>query len=228
MQHDTKQFYDKLQFPGPYTNDQLTIINNRHLYTIDSVLKDGQSVLDIGCGTGLITNLFAQRYPNSNFTALDFSDAIDYAQHFSEQHSINNVQFLKQDILSWKTEQTFDVVICQGVLHHIRMYSDAAEKIKQLVKPGGLAIIGLYHPWGKFLKRLVNINYGNEILRQDQEQNVYETAFSCRQAQNLFPEFELVGSYPTVIPIISHAMALVNSKSGGLVTYIWKNNFSTY
>jgi 2-polyprenyl-3-methyl-5-hydroxy-6-metoxy-1,4-benzoquinol methylase len=187
-------------------------------------MQNGQSVLDIGCGTGLITNLFAQRYHNSQFCAIDFSDAIDYAKHFSKQHSIRNVKFLKQDILTWKTEQTFDVVICQGVLHHIRSYTDAVERIKRLAKPGGMIIVGLYHPWGKILKKIININYGNEILRQDQEQNVYETAFSCRQSQNLFSGFELVASYPTVAPVISHVMALINSKSGGLVTYIWKNS----
>lgn len=226
MQLDTKKFYDELQFPGHYTKQSLDLhlnqVNNRHLYTIDSVLKNKQTVLDIGCGTGLITNLFAQRYPHSQFWAIDFSDAVDYAQKFAVEHQINNVNFAKQDILTYQNNQQFDVVMCQGVLHHIRDHDRAVAKIHSLVRPGGLAIVGLYHPWGKLLKKVMTLDYKNEILRKDQEQNVYETAFSYTQAQSMFQDFDLVASYPTVVLGIAHIMALINSKSGGLVTYIWQ------
>jgi 2-polyprenyl-3-methyl-5-hydroxy-6-metoxy-1,4-benzoquinol methylase len=218
-----KKFYNKLQFPGPYQRKNLEHIKNRYLMTIDSVLTDGQTVLDVGCGSGLVVNLFALHYPNSQFIAIDFSDSIDYAQQFAHKNNITNVTFIKADFLEHQFTKTFDVVICQGVLHHIPEYILAANKLQQLAHDK--LIVGLYHPWGKLAKQLFNINYGNEILRQDQESNPFETAFTVKQALNMFKSFILHRSYPSTINILSQIESLFNYKNGGLITYIFRKTY---
>jgi hypothetical protein len=55
------------------------------------------------------------------------------------------------------------------------------------IRPGGKLILGVYHPWGKLVKKLFNINYKNNILYQDQECHPYETAFTISQVKKLFP-----------------------------------------
>ena len=46
-------------------------------------------------------------------------------------------------------EETFDVVICNGVLHHTSDPLLGFESISKLVKKGGYIIIGLYNKYGR-------------------------------------------------------------------------------
>jgi 2-polyprenyl-3-methyl-5-hydroxy-6-metoxy-1,4-benzoquinol methylase len=222
-----KNFYSKIQFPGHYTLNSLNyhnpIIRNPYLKLIDSWLTNGTQVLDVGCGTGLISNLFAMKYKKLTFTGIDFSNSIDYAHDFSVQHGISNVKFLKEDFLNFTTDKKYNIIICQGVLHHIPEYNLALSKLKSLLLPGGTIIIGLYHPWGKIIKKYVNINYQNEILRQDQECNVYETSFLIDEVKNMFFDFELTDQYPVYKGLLAKVKALTNYKNGGLITYVFKD-----
>ena len=218
-----KQFYDINSFPGNYTLAQLTQygkdIQNPYLRIIDANVKAGQSILDVGCGTGLISNLLALRYPTSNVTSVDFSNGIDYAIEFAEQHKLTNIQFNKIDFTQWPTDKQFDVVICQGVLHHMPNWDNAILQLKRLVKPSGKLILGLYHPWGKLLKKYININYGSEVLYKDQELNPWETSFTLKQTLAVTYGFKLIDMAPRFINIVS-IPAFFNYKNGGLVTYI--------
>jgi len=215
-----KNFYDRVQFPGTYEISQLKNIKNRYLLTIDIAMSNVSSVLDVGCGTGLIANLFAFRYPDVEFTAIDFARSIEFGKKFASNNQIKNVNFVRQDFLEFNTSQKYDVVICQGVLHHIPNRVDALAKLKQLTNK--TLVLGIYHPWGKWAKKWFNINYQNEILRQDQEEHPYETAFTCQQVIDMLPEFELRCSYPTNINILSHLNSLFNYRNGGLITYVFR------
>lgn len=220
-----KEFYSKLQFPGNYTKQSLGYhfpnIRNPFLKLIDEHLKNGTNVADIGCGSGLITNLMATRYPDSTFTALDFSNGVRYGKSYAIENQIQNVDFLQIDFLDWAINKTFDVVICQGVLHHIPEYSKAWEKIKSITKPGGKIILGLYHPWGKILKKMSKINYRNQILERDQEENPWEISFSSKKVKEKMIGFDLLTQYPrSAWHILLSPMK--HSRNGGLITYVFQ------
>jgi 2-polyprenyl-3-methyl-5-hydroxy-6-metoxy-1,4-benzoquinol methylase len=221
-------FYNNIKFPGEYTAESLQYhipnIRNPYLDKIDQAfLSCHKTVLDVGCGSGLITNLFALKYPEVKFTGLDFANGVHHAEFIANTVGITNVVYVKEDFLSVNLEQQYDLVICQGVLHHIPDHTSALEKLKQLVSPGGTLVIGLYHPWGKILKKLIAINYHNDVLYRDQEHHVYETAYTCEQVNSMFDnDFELVDSYPANNPLTSRMSALLNSRNGGLTTYIWR------
>jgi ubiquinone/menaquinone biosynthesis C-methylase UbiE len=93
--NSVKEFYDQLQFPGTYTIAGLDYhspkIRNPYLKTIGHHLRDGISVLDAGCGTGLISNLFARKYPGSHFAGIDFADSVNYATQFAFYNNIKHV-----------------------------------------------------------------------------------------------------------------------------------------
>ena len=225
-QPSTKNFYDRIQFPGLYSQPQIDYhksgIKNSYLKIIDSVLSTNQQVLDVGCGSGYITNLFAQIYPNSWFTAIDFAAGIDYGRAFCQQQGQDNVSWVKDDFLSHPFDRKFDVIICQGVFHHMPQQQQALDKLKTLCDPGGTIVFGVYHPFGKIIKRYFNLNYRSEVLRADQEDNPFERSYTCSQVQGMFDGYDLVDTYPTVIPVLSHVWAMVNSKNGGLTTYVFR------
>ena len=203
--NSVKQFYDQLQFPGTYTIAGLDYhspkIRNPYLKTIDHHLRDGISVLDAGCGTGLISNLFARKYPGSQFVGIDFADSVDYATQFALTHDISNIEF------------------SQGGLHHIPDHAHAADNLTVSIRPGVKLMLGVYHPWGKLVKKLFNIDYKNDILYQDQECHPYETAFTISQVKKLFPNLKLLSKYPS-INITVGLKAITNYRNGGLTIYI--------
>ena len=90
-----KNFYDQNQFPGWYTMQELGYhfpdIQNPYLNIIDTCINNKKNILDVGCGSGLISNLFGIKYPDCKFTAIDFASSIDYAKTFAKQHNINNI-----------------------------------------------------------------------------------------------------------------------------------------
>lgn len=220
-----KFFYDNLKFPGNYTLSQLENyrypIENQFLAFLENNLTNAKNVLDLGCGTGLVTNLFALRNKSINFTGIDFSTSIDFAKKFSKSHSIKNIHFEKCDILSYKANKKFDIVLCQGVLHHIPDIDNAVENIKKLVSDDGKIILGLYHPMGKFLKKIIKINYDNNMLYKDQELHPYETAFTKRSVKKLFKNYTVTSTYPKKFASLH---GLLHSKNGGLCIYTLQKN----
>ncbi len=47
-------------------------------------------------------------------------------------------------------ENHYDMLICSGVLHHIENPRPIFTNLCKLVKPNGVVVAGLYHPWGRF------------------------------------------------------------------------------
>ena len=221
-----REFYDRHHFPGPYTLDQLNNYNisiNRYVSLIDQYIDSGQRVLDLGCGTGLLTNLFALRYA-SEFVGVDFSSAADYAKTFAKSNKIKNARFVKQDFFEFESDVKFDVIVSQSFLTHVPDYIGAVEKIKQLLAPSGIIILGMFHPTGNLFKRICGANYGNDRLRLDQEYHPFEQAFSKRQMLELFNEYNLLTITPSINNRLVWLRNLTNAKNGGLTMYVFKDS----
>jgi 2-polyprenyl-3-methyl-5-hydroxy-6-metoxy-1,4-benzoquinol methylase len=227
IERDVKKFYNSIKFPGEYTKQQLsnprTIHDNLYLRFINKYIKENQTIVDIGCGTGLITNILAENH-NCYFTALDFSDSIEVGKSYSEKHRLRNINWIKDNILTYKFQHQFDVVICQGVLHHIPAHIEALEKIKSLVRPDGVLLLGVYNPIGKFLKKIVKIKYNSDILYQDQEHNPYETSFQAGTVIDLCAPLEFLEAAPGgTNKYACNVLSLFNSRNGGLTLYAFRN-----
>jgi len=212
-----KEFYNKNPFPNPYTASSVKSYSgrNRYISFISKNIKNRSMVLDAGCGTGFIANFLAQENPDMDFVGVDFSNSINHANKIKRQLGIRNVKFFKKDLTEFKTKKKFDVVICQGVLHHIPKYQQTLANLKNMLAPNGIFIIGLYHPWGKALQRLLPNNYTSRTLEVDQEQHPFELSFWGKDVKNMFTGYKYIASQPRVI---------FNWRNGGLTTYIFKKN----
>jgi 2-polyprenyl-3-methyl-5-hydroxy-6-metoxy-1,4-benzoquinol methylase len=227
VEQDVKNFYSSLKFPGYYTKKQLLkykpLENNLYLRFINKYLKQGHSVVDIGCGSGLVTNLLAEHH-NCQFTALDFADSIEIGKSYSKNNNLHNIDWIKDNILSYDFNRQFDVVICQGVLHHIPAYHEALKKIKSLVKPNGILLLGVYNPFGKIIKKITKLSYNNDILYQDQEHNPYETSFFAGTVIDLCSPLNFLEAGPGGYnKYACNVISMFNSRNGGLTLYAFKN-----
>jgi 2-polyprenyl-3-methyl-5-hydroxy-6-metoxy-1,4-benzoquinol methylase len=225
-----KNFYSNLHFPGRYTQKDLEFYEregvdvNVYLREINRVMKDKLEVLDIGCGTGLVSNTFATLYPDSSFTGVDFSNSIDYAKKISKENKLTNTKWVKEDFLKVKLNKKYDVVICCGVLHHIPQYQEALDKLKRLLKPGGTLMIALYNPLGKILKHVKKINYNSPTLFEDQENNPFELSFTKQAVLNMCSDLTFHRVEPSWCNHFVNFLALFNSSNGGLAIYTFTND----
>jgi 2-polyprenyl-3-methyl-5-hydroxy-6-metoxy-1,4-benzoquinol methylase len=113
------------------------------------LLGPGVRVLDVGCGTGCMSNSLAYHH-HADVTGLDFNPAaIARAREVAAAMRLPS-QFIVGDLFAFAPERPFELVISLGVLHHT---NDCAAAVRQVcdafVAPGGHLLIGLYHQYGR-------------------------------------------------------------------------------
>lgn len=113
-------------------------INPLRLEWIDQIVSlSGKTVLDIGCGGGILSESMAAR--GANVTGIDLSDkALGVAKlHLLE--SGRRVDYRKESAEAHAAEapERYDVVTCMEMLEHVPDPSSIVAACAQLVKPGG-------------------------------------------------------------------------------------------
>ncbi len=96
-------------------------------------LGSGVHALEIGCGTGLFTEMFVET--GAQLTAVDISvDLLEKAR--ARDLPAAQVQFLAKPFEACQIDGPFEAVIGSSVLHHLDI-KPALNKIYQLLKPRG-------------------------------------------------------------------------------------------
>ena len=151
-----KDFYEATPFPDYDEHDSpRTLVERarrgRYARWLDEALAPGADVLEVGCGTGQLANylgLGPRRVIGTDVSlrSLRCGDA------FRAAHGLARVRFVQMDLFrpAFAAER-FDVVVCNGVLHHTADPRAGFRELLALVKRGGYLIVGLYNRWGRLL-----------------------------------------------------------------------------
>ncbi len=104
----------------------------------------GLKVLEIGCGLGTDGAQFAAA--GADYTGVDLTDAaIELAQKRFELFGLHGT-FRTADAEQLDCDSaSFDLVYSHGVLHHTPDAARAISEIHRVLRPGGRAIVMLYH-----------------------------------------------------------------------------------
>ncbi|RPJ85416.1 MAG: methyltransferase domain-containing protein [Acidobacteria bacterium] len=149
-----RAFYETNPFPNYDDFDDLASLVDKARQGIFARLLDEQipfktRVLDCGCGTGQLTNFLgiAQR---SVFGTDMCLNSLKLAESFRKTHELDLVHFLQMNIFRPVFRPAiFDVVVCNGVLHHTADPERGLAVLTTLLKPGGYLVVGLYHRFGR-------------------------------------------------------------------------------
>jgi len=119
----------------------------------------GLKVLEIGCGLGTDGAEFAKA--GADYTGVDLTDAaIELAQKRFELFGLTG-RFEVADAENLQfPDESFDVVYSHGVLHHTPDINAAVGEVHRVLKPGGRAIVMLYH------RGSYNYRVGIRVLRR--------------------------------------------------------------
>jgi ubiquinone/menaquinone biosynthesis C-methylase UbiE len=104
----------------------------------------GKKVLEIGCGNGADGVMFAKH--GAAYTGVDLTEAAVDAtrKHFAAAGLSGTFQIENAERLSF-ADASFDIIYSYGVLHHTPSPSLAIDEVFRVLKPGGRAIVMLYH-----------------------------------------------------------------------------------
>lgn len=106
-------------------------LTNYHQFFIDRI-KDGDNVLDVGCGNGSVAISIAKKYSNCLITGIDLNkNNIKLAKEKQKKNSLKNLNFINCDINACSDIRS-DVVILSNVLEHIENRSLFLDNIHKL------------------------------------------------------------------------------------------------
>jgi SAM-dependent methyltransferase len=111
------------------------------------VMDNPFKVLIAGAGTGSQAVLAAHAYgEKAEVLGIDLSRAsLAYGARMAGKFDARNLKFMQADILGLsELDQTFDVIECVGVLHHMADPIAGWRALLDRLKPGGLMLIALY------------------------------------------------------------------------------------
>ncbi|MBL7182933.1 MAG: methyltransferase domain-containing protein [Anaerolineae bacterium] len=174
-----RAFYNEFPFPGYEVDDYYSVASlydraSPYVKMLDRQMPSGLRVLDVGCGTGQLAALLS--IANREVLGIDLSESsIAMANSLKEGLDLPNVTFVQGNLFDVHLpEDSFDYVLCNGVLHNTHDPYRGFVILCSWVKPGGYIIIGLYNTYGRFftkvrglLFRLFGTTVGDRLTKLD-------------------------------------------------------------
>ncbi len=101
-------------------------------------IKDGQEILELGCGWGSLTIWLGKHYPNAKITAVSNSTTQKaYIDARASDLGIDNITVITCDMNDFSTTDQFDRVVSIEMFEHMRNYELLFERISAWLKPTG-------------------------------------------------------------------------------------------
>lgn len=108
-------------------------------------LKDGQRILELGCGWGSLTLYMAQQFPQS--TILGVSNSATQKEHIlreAKKRGLNNVRIMTADMNDFVVDEQFDRVVSVEMFEHMRNYQKLMEKIDYFLCDDGKLFVHIF------------------------------------------------------------------------------------
>lgn len=220
-----KSFYEENPFPnyeGLEDFGELVNKGNHNPFSKNLLKAVGYNklVLECGCGTGQLSHFL--QLNNNHVLGVDMSlGSLRLAVEHKNHNGLERCGFAQMNIFNLAVkDQSFDVVISHGVLHHTFDANRAFAHLVKKVKPGGIIMVGLYNTYARvptwIRARLIGlfgpkIDYvvrnrirdtrKAEVWIKDQYHNPHETWHSIDQVMDWFEEFgvEYLNCSPAIL-----------------------------
>ena len=167
-----KSFYEENPFPNYEDWDSAWSLREKAVQSVfarllDEQIPHGSKVLDVGCGTGQLSNFLGMKWGRTIFGADICLNSLKLGHNFKLRNDIDNTAFVQMNLFRpvFKPE-SFDLVLSNGVLHHTSDPFRGFEAISKLVNRGGHLVIGLYNRYGRIptgVRRLIFRVSGNRF-----------------------------------------------------------------
>ena len=110
-------------------------------------LRDGDRILELGCGWGSLSLWMAERYPNSRITAVSNSRTQkSFIDARATSRGLENLEVITCDVnrLSFPDGTRFDRVVSVEMFEHMRNYEILLARIASWLKPNGKLFVHIF------------------------------------------------------------------------------------
>jgi SAM-dependent methyltransferase len=156
---EVRDFYEKMPYPTPLTSldEHRELYDNPerrralfHLMWPTEKLRGDQEILVAGCGTSQAAK-YALREPNARITAIDVSEtSLIHTRALQKKYELDNLTLHQLSISDvQELGQTFDHIVCTGVLHHLTDPELGLRSLRSVLKPEGAMQIMVYAKYGR-------------------------------------------------------------------------------
>lgn len=148
-----RALYEQYPFPAPLKSELPPALegwcNYTFLYyTTMNEWRDCRDrwILDAGCGTGETLWPAAVNNPGAHLVGYDLSaNSLEVARQKLARLGVNDVTFEQHDLNEMPPpSQTFDLIFCTGVLHHLADPLRGLHNVTRLLAPDGIMVLMLY------------------------------------------------------------------------------------
>jgi carbamoyltransferase len=151
-----KAFYEETPFPNYDDHDSVRSLiekARRGMYArdLDAAIPYNANVLEVGCGTGQLSNFLGvscRRVIGADLCL----NSLRLGEAFRSDQHLSRVRFTQVNLFRPPfRKEYFDVVLCNGVLHHTSDPRGGFASLVSLLRPGGYIVIGLYNTYGRLM-----------------------------------------------------------------------------
>lgn len=145
-------------------------------------IRNGMRILDVGCGSGKNLLKIDSEYEDCELYGIDISEKMVEIAKQNSANARNHIVFANIDFLEFNSEEKYDVIIFNYVLHHMEKTQLAIEKAYSLLKNNGLIMLTV--PGTEYLKETFPYCHGvsdDSIGR-----------FTREKVESMFETFEVV------------------------------------
>ncbi len=108
-------------------------------------LRDGQDILELGCGWGSLSLFMAERFPNARITVVSHSSSQrGYIEAELARRGLGNVTVITDDMNDFQTMQRFDRVISVEMFEHMSNWHALLSRIRGWLRPDGYLYIHIF------------------------------------------------------------------------------------
>jgi cyclopropane-fatty-acyl-phospholipid synthase len=139
-----------LKYSSGYWKDGVTDIDTSEKDMLEltcerAELKDGQHILELGCGWGSLSLFMAAKYPNSKVTSVSNSHSQKvFIDEQAKQRNITNLTIVTADMNVFQTDGKFDRVVSVEMFEHMRNYDLLLKKVASFLKDDGKLFVHIF------------------------------------------------------------------------------------
>jgi cyclopropane-fatty-acyl-phospholipid synthase len=116
------------------------------LYVERGQIRDGQEILELGCGWGSLSLYLAERFPASRITGVSNSRTQkEYIDSEARKRGLLNLKIITCDMNTFDTDAgRFDRVVSVEMFEHMKNYQALMAGISRWLKPGGMLFVHIF------------------------------------------------------------------------------------
>ncbi len=108
-------------------------------------IKDGMSILELGCGWGSLSLYLAQQFPRSRITSVSNSASQrEYIVNIARKRGLTNLTVVTADMNDFATDERHDRVVSVEMFEHMSNWRTLLERVRGWLKPDGRLFLHIF------------------------------------------------------------------------------------